>query len=141
MTQLKSLFQTHWPVWGPIIALALLLLVLVVSKAARQAGKSVLRLISRPLLLAAVVALVYDGTRTIGANSGVIVTSLGEHWGQIAPATLQVVQAAIRRLHPLVWDAGIVRLLRLPSWFVLGFIGLTLAWLGRKRAETNIYVN
>jgi len=46
-----------------------------------------------------------------------------------------------RRLHPVVWDDGMTRLLRLPTWFVFGAAGIGLALAGRRRDEVKVFVN
>jgi hypothetical protein len=142
MSQIKSLFAAYWPTFWPLIVLIGILGALIVSRSARQSAKMALRVLSRPLLLLAVIALVYDATRSMNAGSGFIVTSLGEHWSALAPTTLQTAQATVRRrLHPALWDDGMTRLLRLPSWFVFGAMGIGLAWVGRRRDEVKVFVN
>jgi hypothetical protein len=108
----------------------------------RSGTYAFLRFLARPLLLLAVVALVYDGTRTLAGGSGLVITSLAEHWQSLAPTTLEALKdAVIKWLHPAIWEAGLLRLLRLPAWFVIGVLALALAWLGRKRQRMNIFVN
>jgi uncharacterized protein (TIGR03382 family) len=46
-----------------------------------------------------------------------------------------------RHTHPLVWDLGLAKVLRLPTWGVLGLLGVGFAWLGRRRRAVNIYAN
>jgi hypothetical protein len=41
----------------------------------------------------------------------------------------------------VVWDAGLMRVLKLPAWVVFGLAGLLLAWIGRKRQRVNVYIN
>ena len=123
-----------------IIPLAVLI-ALVLSRAARAGAAVVLRLIARPLLLAAVVALVYDGTRTIAGGSGLVITSLADHWLSLHQPSLAALQAMVTKLHPLAWETGALRVLKLPAWIVVGAIGLLLAVIGRKRRQVNVYVN
>ena len=100
-----------------------------------------LRLLAVVLLLVAVIAGVYDGTRSLSAH-GPVMTSLLEHWSKIAPAMLSTARGAVRRsTHPLVWDVGIGKLLLLPSWSVFGVLGLLAAFAGRRRRRTNIFAN
>lgn len=120
----------------------ILVAILVLSQNARAGAAFVLRMIARPLLLVAVVALVYDGTRTLAGGSGFVVTSLGEHWQSLFPASFEGLKQLVnRRLSPMVWDMGLLRLLKLPGWLVIGVVGLLLAWIGRKRQRVNIYIN
>lgn len=126
--------------WAFVIPVVLLVLLLV-SRAFRGWAALVLRVIARPLLLAAVVAMVYDGTRTLAGNSGIVFTSLAEHWQTIHPASMAAFKAAISRLHPLAWEQGAFTVLKLPAWAVIGTLGLALAWIGRKRQQPQIFVN
>jgi hypothetical protein len=102
---------------------------------------ALLRFVASVLLLIAVIALVYDGTRTL-AGGGTVVTSTGEHWSKLAPASLKAAQGAVRRYsHPLVWDTFISRLLMLPAWALLGGLGVLFAYAGRRRRRVNVYAN
>ncbi len=125
-----------------IIIIPLVILSFVVfSHAARVAVCALLRIVARPLLLIAVVALVYDGTRTLAGGSGLILTPLAEHWQALHPQSLAGFKAVLAKLHPLAWELGGQRLIRLPAWFVVGAIGFVLAWIGRKRHTPNVYIN
>ena len=100
-----------------------------------------LRMIGIWFLLATVIALVVDGTKSLAANE-LVVTSLGDNWLLLHEASLKLAKEAVEKhLHPLVWDPAITALLFWPSWALLGLIGLILVWLGRKRHSANIYSN
>ncbi len=115
---------------------------LFLSESARAVASFLLRLIARPLLLVAVVALVYDGTRTLAGGSGIVITSLVEHWQGLFPGSLEIVkQFIVRRVSPALWDGGMLKVLRMPAWLVIGVLGLLLAWIGRKRHKVNVYMN
>jgi len=117
-------------------------LALILSATARAGFFSVLRIMARPLLIAAVIALAYDGTRTLAGGSGLVVTPLVEHWSSFSPASLEALKALVTsKVHPAAWDMVLTRLLRLPAWLVIGTLGLLLAWLGRRRKDVPIYVN
>ena len=74
------------------------------------------RFLAGIFLLIAVIAAVYDGTRSL-AGGGLAMTSLVEHWSTIAPGLLASAQSGVRRAtHPLVWDVGVRRLLLVPAW-------------------------
>lgn len=121
---------------------ALLLLLLVFFESARAAARFVLRFIARPLLLLAVLALVYDGTQTLAGGSGVVITSLAEHWQALAPRSFEALKAWAARLGPTeAWDGAAQRVLVLPAWLVIGILALLLLWAGRKRRRVNIYAN
>ena len=125
-----------------IVLPALLVLALIVSSTARRALKAALRMLARPLLIAAVVALVYDGTKTMAGGSGLVITTVEQHWAHFAPKTLATSKALVTtKLHPLLWTGGIERLLKLPAWLVLGVLGLLLAWFGQRRRKVNIFTN
>lgn len=135
--QTVNFLIVHWVIVTPVVLLALLVL----SRGARTAGALVLRLIARPLLLLAVLALVYDGTRTIAGGSGFVITSLAEHWQATHPTSLALVKSALSQLHPLAWDRGALLILKLPAWIIAGALGLLLAYIGRKRRQVNVYAN
>jgi hypothetical protein len=100
-----------------------------------------LRFLSSALLLIAVIAIVYDGTRTLAAHT-LVLTSLGEHWAKLAPATLPAARSAVQRYaHPLVWEMGIGKLLLVPCWIVFGVLGLIVAYAGRRRRRINVFAN
>ena len=127
--------------WMGVVALVAFV-VLLLSAPVRRGALTVLRLLAYPLLLLAVVALVYDGTRTLAAGSGLVVTSLAEHWQAIAPANLEATRAlVVRRLGAAAWEPGIMSALRLPAWLGLGGLGLIFGYLGRRRRAVDVFAN
>jgi hypothetical protein len=127
--------------WMGIAALAAVIAVLL-SAAARRAARALLRMLAHPLLLLAVVALVYDGTRTLAAGSGFIVTSLADHWQTVAPASFEGGKVFVmRRLGPAVWDPVLMSALRLPAWLTLGGLGVLFGYIGRKRRTVDVFAN
>ena len=99
------------------------------------------RSLAAVFLLIAVLAAVYDGTRSLAADK-LVVTSLLEHWATLAPTLLNTAQGAVKRAtHPLVWDAGLGRLLLLPASAVLCAIGVIFAYAGRRRRRVNVFAN
>ena len=127
---------------APYIVPGIVVAALFLSESARTVACFLLRMIARPLLLLAVIALVYDGTRTLAGGSGIVLTSLVEHWQGLAPTTLEGVKMLIvKRLGTAAWDGGLLRLLKLPAWLVIGVLGLSLAYIGRKRQKVNVFVN
>jgi hypothetical protein len=102
-----------------------------------------LRFLASVLLLVAVIAAIYDGTRKLESREGEFtMTSLGEQWSKVAPISYKNAQAAVRRYtHPLVWDGLIQRLLLLPTWAVFGSLGLVAAYAGRRRRRVNVFAN
>ena len=104
---------------------------------------SFLRFLAGILLLVAVIAAIYDGTRALESKGGeMAMTSLGEQWLKVAPVSHKNAQAAVRRYtHPLVWDGLIQRLLLLPTWAVFAGLGLLAAYAGRRRRRVNVFAN
>jgi len=102
-----------------------------------------LRFLAGLLLLVAVIAAIYDGTRALESRGAEFtMTSLGEQWSKVAPISHKNAQAAVRRYtHPLVWDGLIQRLLLLPTWAVFGSLGLVAAYAGRRRRRVNVFAN
>lgn len=100
-----------------------------------------LRFLAAVFLLMAVIAGVYDGTRSLAADKLVMI-SLLEHWASLAPGLLAATQGFVRRLvHPLAWDQGLGKLLQVPAWLLFGALGLLLAYAGRRRRHVNVFAN
>jgi hypothetical protein len=100
-----------------------------------------LRFLAGVLLLIAVIAIVFDATRSLAAHA-LVLTSLGEHWTKIAPTALTAARNAVQRYaHPLIWELAIRRLLLLPSWVVFGALGVLAAYAGRRRRRVNVFAN
>jgi hypothetical protein len=99
------------------------------------------RFLAGTFLLIAVIAAVYDGTRSLGTG-GLAMTSLIEHWSRIAPAVLSAAQGAVvRATHPLVWEMGLRKLLGVPAWATFAVLGLLCAYAGRRRRRVNVFAN
>jgi choline-glycine betaine transporter len=99
------------------------------------------RFLAGVVLLIAVIAAVYDGTRSLGAG-GLVMTSLLEHWSKLAPTLLAASQSGVQRAtHPLVWDVGVRKLLGVPAWAAFAVLGLLLAYAGRRRRRVNVFAN
>lgn len=138
MDKIISLLVANW------LAIALLALVVALtwSLTARSIFLVALRVLARPLLLAAMIALVYDGTRTLAGGQGLITTSLADHWQNLAPVSYESARAFVgQRLSPGLWDGPILTVLRLPAWLVLGGSGIALSYVGRKRRGVNVFAN
>ena len=125
-----------------LTATAIILLTLVFVPPARAVSMVLLRIASRVLMLMALIALVSDGTRTIATDGGVVVTSFLQYWAELAPTALDTAKRTLSvKIHPLLWDAVLTPLLSMPAWLVLGGSGVIIAYLARKRQQTNIYAN
>lgn len=134
---LTSLLAAHWMLIGTSVLILLILL----SARARAVLAAIMRYLAQPLLLIAVIALVYDGTRTIASGGGLVTTSLLEHWQNLAPASLASTKAAVTGRVPYLWDSLIMRILVLPAWLVTGALGWAFSYLGRKRSKIDVFAN
>jgi len=138
LDKIVNFFLVHAAIVLPLV----LILALVVSSTARAIVRMLARIAARLLLIGAVVALAYDGIRTVNAGSGLVMASLWEHWSRISPATLQAADAVVsKRLDPALWDMAIAPALRLPAWLIAAILALILGWLGRRRREVSVFVN
>jgi hypothetical protein len=92
-----------------------------------------LRFVGLWILAAGFVFFVYDGTKSI-AGSALYTTKLGDTWGVVHSASLQMLQPAIER-HVAVWlwDPVALSVLTAPTWLVFGVLGAALILLGRKK--------
>lgn len=93
----------------------------------------ILRLLGTWLVGVALILLIIDGTKSLGANA-VVLTSLGDTWTSLHAQSLEQVRAflASRFFGPLL-DIVITALLTFPGWVVLGIPGIFIAWLGRSK--------
>jgi len=113
------------------------------SQAARAMIAFLSRFVGIWLIAGALVAVVVDGAKTIAATS-LTVTPLGLTWFTLSPTTLMAAQGFVQQtvesyIGHWLWDPLIQWLLLLPSWAVLGAVGGTLAYLGRKRRFSPVY--
>ena len=100
-----------------------------------------LRFLAGAVLLVAVVFAVNDVTRSVAAGRATMVT-IDQTWSAVSPSSLRTAQAGVERYaHPVVWNWGVLKLLQLPTWALLGLIGCLLAYLGRRRRRIDIYAN
>jgi hypothetical protein len=100
------------------------------------------RIIGGWILLAAIIALVADVTQAYQTGAKMSFASLGKEWSVLSPASLDLVQTSIEwHLHPLLWDPGLMLLLKLPAFAVLGAAGIALYAVGLRRRGTNIFAN
>lgn len=94
-----------------------------------------MRLITRALgtwlIGLALVLLVIDGTRSLGAD-GLVLTSLDALWRQLHAESLVALEGFVQtRLFGALLDAGLAGLLSYPAFAVFGVPGIVLALLGR----------
>jgi hypothetical protein len=85
------------------------------------------------LLAGAVAALVIDGTRSI-AGGAPSLTPLEQTLLWLMPQKFAMLKLALRHaLPPFLWNHVAVHVLLMPTWLVVGVIGILLMLLSRKR--------
>ena len=94
--------------------------------------KFVLRVLGTWFLGLAVILLVIDGTRTLGANA-LVMTPLGDTWRELHPDSMAIAMRNISQAwEPLLVPAEL--LLSWPGWAVCGVFGILFALAGRGRS-------
>lgn len=102
---------------------------------------AVVRFLAGLALLVAVIFAVNDATHSLAGNHAPGI-SMHQVWSTASPASLKSFQGSVQRTtHPLVWTWGVLNILKLPAWALFGFVGLVLAFVGRRRRRVNIYAN
>ncbi len=96
----------------------------------------ILRIVGTWLLGMALILLIIDGTKSLGAN-GLVMTSLGDTWASLNAASLAAIRSFFdSRFFGSVLNPLLTALLGLPGFAVLGVPGIVLAVMGRsKRAR------
>jgi hypothetical protein len=85
------------------------------------------------LLAAAFIFLVYDGTRSIAANT-LLYSRVDEIWSLVHQASLQQLQPLIEKnAPPWLWDPVMTTILDAPAIVVLAVVGAILIVLGRRK--------
>ena len=93
----------------------------------------ILRLLGTWLVGIALILLIIDGTKSLGANA-IVLTSLGDTWMMLHAPSLEQVRAFLAtRFFGPVLDVVVSAVLTFPAWLVLGVPGIFIAWLGRSR--------
>ena len=94
-----------------------------------------LRVIGTVLIALAVILLIIDGTKSLGANA-LVFTPLGDTWTSLHAGSLEALKKFFStRLFGPVLETVVTALLNCPGWAVIGVPGLLLAWAGRSRRE------
>jgi hypothetical protein len=92
-----------------------------------------LRFVGLLCLAAAFILVIYDGTKSIAGNA-LSLTSVRALWELINAASLAKLEPLIRPYAGgLLWDPGMVTLLSAPAWGMLGFFGIVLLVVGRRK--------
>ena len=93
----------------------------------------IVRALGTWLIGLALVLLVIDGTKSLGAN-GLVLTSLADLWTGLHAESLAGVAGFVQsRLLGDLLAAGLAALLRYPAFAVFGVPGVVLALLGRAK--------
>lgn len=91
------------------------------------------RFIGLILLAAAFILVIYDGTKSIAANS-LFLTSTRTLWELISAGSLAKLQPMIEPYAGgLLWDPGMVAILAAPASGLLGAFGILLLLFGRRK--------
>jgi hypothetical protein len=92
----------------------------------------VLRIAGTWLIGLALVLLVIDGTKSLGANT-LIYTSLADLWTRVHPPSMAAVETFFEsRFFADLLDAALQAMLAYPAFAVFGIVGIVLALAGRK---------
>ena len=91
-----------------------------------------LRLVGLLLLAGAFVAILVDGARSVAAGKAAILP-FGRTLMTFSPDGFQKLRVLIETKLPIFWDPVLVTILLMPSWVVLGTIGLVLLVTTRPR--------
>ena len=82
------------------------------------------------LIALAVILVIIDGTKSLGANA-IVLTPLADTWLQVHPDSLAAVRQFFEtRLFGPLLEATVSAVLGFPGWAVIGIPGLLLAWAG-----------
>ena len=93
----------------------------------------VLRILGTWLLGIALILLIIDGTKSLGADT-IVTTSLGDTWNSVSAPSLAAVRTFIdTRFFGPVLEPILGGLLSFPGFAVLGIPGIFLAFVGRSR--------
>jgi len=91
-----------------------------------------LRFIGLWLLAAGFIFVVYDGTKSIAANS-LLLTKVNDVWSNVNQASLVALKPMLDKYSTTLWDPGMTTLLDQPIALALGVLGALLLLIGRKK--------
>ncbi len=89
------------------------------------------RLFGLACLAAAFAAVIIDGTTSVAA-SRITLHPLGDTLSRISPEGFGHLHAFVVAKAPLLWDPVLASIFLLPTWAVLGVLGLVMLALTRK---------
>lgn len=91
----------------------------------------ILRLVGTWLIGLALILLVVDGTKSLGANA-IVLTGLGDLWVQLHASSLGgLADFLASRYFASLLDRGLEALLSYPAFAVFGVPGIAIALMGR----------
>jgi hypothetical protein len=90
------------------------------------------RAIGLLLLAGAFAAAVTDGARSL-ADQALTLTSMGAALGTVFPAKMAALPALARKIHPLLWDPVLLRILYVPAFVDLAVLGLVFMLISMPR--------
>jgi uncharacterized membrane protein YdfJ with MMPL/SSD domain len=92
----------------------------------------ILRFLGLLFLAAAFAALVVDGTRSI-AGGALSLTPLGQTLVWLMPEKFATLKLALQHALPrFLWDPVTVHVLAMPTWLVIGVLGILLMLITQK---------
>jgi hypothetical protein len=91
-----------------------------------------IRILGLALLAGAFAAGVIDGARSIAADQ-LSLTPMGATAYWAFPNKFPLLQSFVEHINPLLWNPVLLHILMLPTWLVLGILGLGLMYVTRKR--------
>ncbi len=98
-----------------------------------------LRVLGTVLIACAVILLIIDGTKSLGA-SALVLTPLEDTWTLVHAQSLAAVRNFVdTRLFGPILETVVSAILGFPGWAVIGIPGILLAWAGRSR-RTRMFV-
>src|SRR5579862_7060840 len=92
-----------------------------------------LRTLGLLAMAVAFVLFVYDGTKSIAANT-LIYTRISEVWTLLHPSSLQQLRPVVEAYGtPWLWDPVALTVLEAPAFAVFAIVGAVLMLLGRRK--------
>ncbi len=103
---------------------------------------SVFRFLSTLCLLVAVIALIADLTPTLEGARGLALSSVEDHWKQVAPATFESMEKSVSGgRQSSLWAFFVGPVLQVPTFILFAVFSALTGYLGRRRARVKIYAN
>ncbi|MCH9765750.1 MAG: hypothetical protein K0U34_07140 [Alphaproteobacteria bacterium] len=103
---------------------------------------SVLRFVATLCLLIALIALVADFTPTVAGARSFSLSSIEDHWKQVAPATFQSMEESVTGGRAgWVWTFIVGPLVAVPTAIMFAILAGLAGYIGRRRTRVKIYSN